>query len=338
MQFIASVAQYLNFQGRVQATLTNEMQLDTPLVIPVFSRLVMNGPASVNITVPSPSVLRTYTKLELDMTLDCAGPMDSSCPAWDRILQVFVACQGNPLGEQELGRWITPFGRRVGRWLTDATPLLPLLFPGSASGTSSTTCTFSITVGTSENWVPSFSLRLLKVHGQTGASLVPTQVLPLYTGFVTFNQTYNDRAPVSFAVPPQTVKVLLYTVITGHGSDNLNCAEFCVTSHSFRFNDLSHAWNQTFDEAGTQLGCSRHVVQGVEPNEYGTWLYGRDGWCDGLQVTPYVMDVTNDLSFTANNTLVYRGLYNGTDPNPTNDNAYMVLATYLSFLTNPTTL
>jgi hypothetical protein len=28
---------------------------------------------------------------------------------------------------RELGRWITPFRRRVGRWLTDITPLWPLL-------------------------------------------------------------------------------------------------------------------------------------------------------------------------------------------------------------------
>lgn len=28
---------------------------------------------------------------------------------------------------RELGRWITPFRRRVGRWLTDVTPLWPLL-------------------------------------------------------------------------------------------------------------------------------------------------------------------------------------------------------------------
>lgn len=30
----------------------------------------------------------------------------------------------------ELGRWATPFRRRVGRWLTDVTPLIGLLGDG----------------------------------------------------------------------------------------------------------------------------------------------------------------------------------------------------------------
>ena len=26
------------------------------------------------------------------------------------------------------------------------------------------------------------------------------------------------------------------------------------------------------------------VLQGSEPNEHGTWQYGRGGWCDGQEV------------------------------------------------------
>ena len=29
------------------------------------------------------------------------------------------------------------------------------------------------------------------------------------------------------------------------------------------------------------MGCANKVRQGVLPNEYGTWLYGRDGWYEG---------------------------------------------------------
>jgi hypothetical protein len=237
-------------------------------------------------------------------------------------MQLTVFCEGNALQGQELGRWITPFGRAVGRWLTDVTPLMPLLFSNGSRA-----CTFSITVGTTENWVPSVSLRLTKV---AAASSVPFQVVPLYSGSPAFDQTYNNRTPVTFSMPANTVKAVLYTVITGHGSDNHNCGEFCVTSHHFAFNNNS-AWNQTFVEAGTELGCSRHVMQGVEPNEYGTWLYGRDGWCDGLQVPPYVVDVTSQLSSLQPNSVVYYGWYKGATPNPSVGGAYMVLATYVSF-------
>lgn len=49
------------------------------------------------------------------------------------------------------------------------------------------------------------------------------------------------------------------------------------------------------------------------PNEHGTWQYGRNGWCDGQKVKPWVVDVTKDLipGPEATNTIEYRGLYQG---------------------------
>jgi hypothetical protein len=38
--------------------------------------------------------------------------------------------------------------------------------------------------------------------------------------------------------------VLLYAVTTGHGSDDNNCGEFCVTSHVWTIN--GRLWNLTF--------------------------------------------------------------------------------------------
>ena len=40
----------------------------------------------------------------------------------------------------------------------------------------------------------------------------------------------------------------------GHGSDNENCAEFCVTRHTFLVNGAQHT--VTFREAGTEWGCA----------------------------------------------------------------------------------
>lgn len=171
---------------------------------------------------------------------------------------------------QELGRWITPFARRVGRWLTDVTPLLPL-FASPTTGASSTQCEFQISCGTTESWVPTLNLRF---HDQQPSAPQPTQILPLFQGG-TFDSSYNAKySPIQFEVPTGTKKVLLYAVITGHGSDNNGCGEFCVTSHHFVFNNKTTD-TRTFWNAGTPLGCARHASEGVEPNEYGTWLYGR---------------------------------------------------------------
>lgn len=46
---------------------------------------------------------------------------------------------------------------------------------------------------------------------------------------------------------------------------------------------------------GTALGCTLRVKDGVVPNEHGTWLYGRGGWCDGLQVNPWRIDISRQV-------------------------------------------
>jgi hypothetical protein len=70
-------------------------------------------------------------------------------------------------------------------------------------------------------------------------------------------------------------------------------------------------------------------MEGVEPNEHGTWLYGRNGWCDGQQVDPWVIDITTDVNLSASNAISYRGYFNGSDPNPKHNPGIIVVYTYL---------
>ncbi|KAK3541163.1 hypothetical protein QTP86_016245 [Hemibagrus guttatus] len=124
--------------------------------------------------------------------------------------------------------------------------------------------------------------------------------------------------------------VELYAVITGHGSDENNCGEFCVTSHFFLVNGI-HNNSLTFDSADLPLGCAMRVGEGAVPNEHGTWLYGRAGWCDGLQVDPWRVDLTPQLDLSASNTILYFGLYEGRNPSPTRDPGYIIMYSYLIF-------
>ena len=48
-------------------------------------------------------------------------------------------------------------------------------------------------------------------------------------------------------------------------------------------------------DAGSELGCASRVQDGVTPNQYGTWNFGRAGWCPGGAVAPWVVDVTKGL-------------------------------------------
>jgi len=81
---------------------------------------------------------------------------------------------------------------------------------------------------------------------------------------------------------------------------------------------------------GTPLGCAERVLLGVEPNEHGTWLYGRNGWCDGQQVDPWVIDITSDLDPTSVNTIKYFGWFRGGDPNPKQSPGVITVNAYVA--------
>ena len=61
--------------------------------------------------------------------------------------------------------------------------------------------------------------------------------------------------------------------------------------------------------------------------------YGRDGWCDGVNVPPHVFDVTKYVSKPGKeNVLNYRGLFLGKDPSPKATPGYIMMQSNLVFL------
>ncbi|XP_065837968.1 uncharacterized protein [Oscarella lobularis] len=292
-------------------------------VLPVLDYAKMQGNygASAVIKVPPMKELLRYGLVELDMNLSCPGLRDNSCAIWDHTVQLFICC--NPMGNycgQELGRWITPFRRRIGRWLTDVTPLLPFF--------DAPTCNLTMkTVPWALPWYPSLNIRLSKRDNSDSPIRVPYKVIPLFKGGqTTFNQSYNANfPPVLFTIDDDVIEVVLEAVITGHGSDNHNCGEFCVTSHRFTVNNR-YANVRTFTNPTNPLGCADRVPEGVEPNEHGTWLYGRDGWCDGQEVDPWIVDITDQVNIGGGiNRITYVGLFDGKTPNPTGNPGYIIM-------------
>ncbi|KAK9904881.1 hypothetical protein WJX75_004755 [Coccomyxa subellipsoidea] len=69
-------------------------------------------------------------RILLREAIKCVGNINPSGEQWRREQQQQAQLGLSKAEEacgRELGRWITPFRRRVGRWLTDVTPLWPLL-------------------------------------------------------------------------------------------------------------------------------------------------------------------------------------------------------------------
>lgn len=145
-------------------------------------------------------------------------------------------------------------------------------------------------------------------------------------GEYAFNQSYASWfAPIdidaTLLVGARRVEIV--SIITGHGSDSNGCGEFCNTTHRFYWNDRAYAVR--FDNAGTSFGCADRVRDGAVPNEHGTWLYGRDGWCDGLQVEPNALSVDLATLAPKRNVLVYNATNEGQAPNPIAGSGFAVM-------------
>ncbi|XP_048883064.1 uncharacterized protein si:dkey-256h2.1 [Brienomyrus brachyistius] len=311
-------AQWFDFSERLRERLAVPVRL-----VKVLEDVVMQGDSGAVATVDLPPDMTDFNILELDASLSCPGKRDVTCPPWDHTVQLYICCDHfSSLCNQELGRWITAFRRGTGHWLTDVSPLIPLLNSGR--------CTFTMkTAPWAKPWVAGLRLRFSHT-GNHSDQLYPFSLRPLYTGGV-FDKEYNKRfQPIKFTVPLSTKKVEVYAVITGHGSDENGCGEFCVTSHHFLINGI-HNNSLVFDSAGTALGCAMRAGEGAVPNEFGTWLYGRGGWCDGMQVDPWRIDVTKQLNLTGPNSLIYFGLYQDKDPNPTSNPGNIIMSSYLVF-------
>ncbi len=82
------------------------------------------------------------------------------------------------------------------------------------------------------------------------------------------------------------------------------------------------------------------VLQGIIPNEHGTWQYGRNGWCDGQNVRPWLAEVTADLRADGggDNVVEYAGLFEGHDPDARGSNAgYIMMESAIAFYAGSST-
>ena len=303
---------------------------------------------------------RPPSTVSLKLALSCNGTRDVDCPQWDHVVQLRACCSSgdssSPRDDHqhrqpsslvcdaqndgyEVGRWITSFGRRVGRWTHDISPLAPLLrgrcnftmysapWAGNQGATPwVATLDISYGGGGAGSWsgedqkkveendeVVEEEGREEAMRADCGAACgkqvqvvapwakVTTEASGGGIGavfrWVAFNQTYAERfAPFRLAVPEWARRVELVATITGHGNDNHGCGEFCATEHRFtvagRRGTAVFANELFLAMSNQELGCADLVGTGVTPNEYGTWLYGRDGWCNGRPVPLWRADLT----------------------------------------------
>jgi len=304
MSYIAHEALYFNYEKNVFST-SNESTFDE---VVIFDEEIYTGgwastlPATIEI--PSDILLNNYSKLEVDLLRGCPDSngsySDAGCDEYDRIAHLYI-CEEDGSDCLEIARWITPFGRQP-QHLTDITPFISSLRPGGNK-------LFKFQESGWPNSIISLKLRLH--HEPEAPDESPKEIYPIWNGTVQFNPSYNDnRPPQVFNVPENATKVEFVAYITGHGWGSagcFNCCEFCNSRHIFELNGGVYEFEKDYPNASSSNYCMQPstIVQGVVPNQGGTWGYGRAGWCPGMDVHPYITDITNYVEIGQDNVIDY---------------------------------
>ena len=283
----AKEAEYFNWEAARQEVLDAEDASGEVLVVPVFGGDVVSQYVDGTLTLPDAATLAQYDTLHIDVRMECPDKDNfeiNNCGPWD-YLAYFWLDDPSSDGWLEMARFITTY-HRESRWVVDASHALAWLQAGGD---------FPVRY----EWAPSWNVQPTGVTvslrlSNRGKGSRPVQAIPLFQGGA-FGSTYNVREPLAVEIPASARKVELVAITTGHGMGTNNCAEFCDQRHFFTVAGVEH--EQALLDPGDDDACAEAVgTLGVVPNQAGTWWFGRGGWCPGLEVTPFVVDVTADAA------------------------------------------
>ena len=118
----------------------------------------------------------------------------------------------------------------------------------------------------------------------------------------------DTRRQHDFTALSEYNSLKIVATITGHGfnQDQANCAEFCDHEHHYYLNgNTAYEWHPIVYDS---QGCEKEVDDGVVANQFGSWPFGRAGWCAGQDVKQWVYDITDWVDNSSTNNLVYNGI------------------------------
>ena len=303
VNYLAHEALYFNYEQSIFSDTDETYDEYT-----IFERTHYTGgwAASIDGTIDIPEDLSNYNKLEVELLRGCPNADmnydDAGCDDYDRIARLYF-CDSDGSNCYEIGKWITPFDRQP-HSLTDITPFLSSFKSNEGEN--------KILRFQESGWPNSLLTLKLRFYKGDTSNGTPQEIYPLWNGTVQFNPDYDENRPINvFSVPSNAIKVEFVSYITGHGWGSngcFNCCEFCNTKHIFSVNGGVYEFNQEFPDASSSNHCMNpNTIEstGVIPNQYGTWGYGRAGWCPGRDVKPYIMDITNYVAIGDDNVMDY---------------------------------
>lgn len=312
-------AKYYNAQYALDAQLEAEEAGGEVLVHRVAEGVEIEGGEPFTWTLPDAATIAEYDRLAIDLRVDCPGaghPYGVACGEWDTIASIWL-CTTPDCSEpnkRRIVKWITPYSS-PGRWLIDITPELLALAEGGE-------LTFVSAHGDNDVGAYTYKYTVDLRFGSAEDGLRPIASEPLVVdGNYGWDANYHMLWNEFLVTPPAgTERVELVAQISGHGAANgSNCGEFCTFHHEFSI--LGTAFGHEYKMENVDR-CAEHVVDGVTPNQGGTWFYDRSSWCPGWTIEAWSADVSATLDVGSENTISYSSWWGNQLP-PTGGGATM---------------
>ena len=248
--------------------------------VTVFSRRPLTHFGFYDTTAVMPPAGRRYRKVLMHYILGRypCPPGTQYCGSWDYTTRVIL--QPAAHDTVEIARIMTPYAtdwlatNRTHDYVVDVTDYAPLLVgnPGIRFEYQGYSWGFNVTV------------RLDFIEGIPAQD--PVDVRNVYNGTFAYGLTtdpIDGHLPAKNLVAPSAGTIALKSLISGHGSDPANCAEFCRRYYSLLVDN--QARGNTFlwrDDCGKNE---------VSP-QTGTWVYNRGNWCPGAVVRRIVQPLS----------------------------------------------
>jgi hypothetical protein len=248
--------------------------------VTIFNRRPLTRNGYYDTTAVMPTAGRRYRKVLMHYILSryACAPGSQYCGSWDYTTRVIL--QPAAHDSVELARIMTPYAtdwlgtNKMHDYVVDVTDYAPLL-------TSSPGIRFDYQ---GYSWGFRVTVRLDFIEGTPPQD--PVDVRNVYSGTFAYGVTadpIDSHLPAKALTAPSAGTIALKSLISGHGADPLNCAEFCRRYYSLIVNRLP-----TSDTYLWRDDCGKNEVY----PQTGTWVYNRGNWCPGAVVRRIVQPLT----------------------------------------------
>lgn len=251
--------------------------------VTIYNQRWLNAYGAYDTTATLPTGVR-YRKMRLHYILGrylCPNA-PQYCGSWDYTTQIYA----KPAGKDtvEIARVITPYATD---WLSSNRKHDYVIevsdYAKSLEGPTGFRFFYS-----GYSWGFTITLKLELIEGVPPMDALSAR--NMYEGYYAYGKTVdpieNHLTAKTFSYTNPVAKTFIKNSISGHGSDDTYCSEFCSKYYNLKINGSNVSQKQLW-----RNDCG---LNNVSP-QTGTWVYDRSNWCPGAVVWPIYHDITLSL-------------------------------------------